>query len=52
LPLGRRIGYAAKEVAQALGYRSYRSVRNALARVELGDQEFQDALPTLERKPH
>jgi hypothetical protein len=48
--LGRRFGYAATEVAQALGYRSHGSVRNALARVESGGQELQDALAKLDRK--
>lgn len=50
--LGRRFGYAATEVAQALGYRSHGSVRNALARVESGGQELQDALAKLDRKLH
>jgi len=30
----RRFGYSARDVAEALGYRSHGSVRNALARVE------------------
>jgi putative transposase len=46
--LGRRFGYSAAEVAQALGYKSHGSVRNALARVESGRKELQGALRELE----
>ena len=48
--LGRRFGYAATEVAQALGYRSHGSVRNALTRVESGSQELQESLAKLDKK--
>ena len=50
--LGRRFGYAATEVAQALGYRSHGSVRNALARVEAGGQVLRDLVAKLYRKLH
>jgi hypothetical protein len=46
--LGRRFGYSAAEVAQALGYKSHGSVRNALARVESGGKELQGVLVQLE----
>lgn len=35
-PARRRFGYSAREVAEALRYRSHGSVRNALARIETG----------------
>ena len=45
----RRFGYAAAEVAHALGYRSHGSVRNALARVESGGQKLQGRWKSLKR---
>lgn len=48
----RRFGYAAAEVAQALGYRSHGSVRNALARVEAGNRQLQKTLKVLHGKLH
>jgi hypothetical protein len=42
--LARRCGYAATEIARALGYRSHGSVRNALARVESGGTELEKTI--------
>lgn len=48
----RRFGYAAGEVAEALGYRSHGSVRNALARVEAGNRQMQDTVKVIYGKFH
>ena len=50
--LGRHFGHSAAEVAQALGYRSHGSVRNALARVESAGKDVQNTLTKLEAKCH
>jgi putative transposase len=46
----RRFGYAAAEVAEALGYRSHGSVRNALARVEASSVDTQKRLIKIEKR--
>ena len=46
----RRFGYAAREVAEALGYRSHGGVRNALARIEAAGPRLHVALEALERQ--
>jgi len=46
----RRFGYSASEVAEALGYRSHGSVRNALARIEAGEGRLCSTVDAIYRK--
>lgn len=48
----RRFHYSAREVADALGYRSHGGVRNAIARIENAGQRLRRSVEALYRKLH
>ena len=48
----RRFHYPARKVADALGYRSHGSVRNAIARIEKADRQFRNSIEKLYGELH
>jgi chromosomal replication initiation ATPase DnaA len=46
----RHFGYAARDVAAALGYRGHGGVHNAVLRVESGSDELKETLAKLVRE--
>ena len=48
----RRFHYSAREVADALGYRSHGSVRNAITRIENADQRLKKIVESLHQELH